>query len=149
MANDQPPAAPAPDMSVLTRQHLRAGWLGLLVFALLGISLEALHAWKNPAYLGVDNETRRLMWTLAHAHGVGLSLVQIAFAVTLRSLTSSRLVHVSRLLNAASLFIPLGFFLGGVTTYEADPGLGVLLVPIGALALVIALGMLVVQLFKA
>ena len=43
----------------------------------------------------------------------------------------------------------LGFFLGGVTTYEADPGLGVLLVPIGALALVIALGMLVVQLFKA
>jgi hypothetical protein len=145
MANDQAEA----DRSVLARRHLRAGWLGLLVFALLGITLEALHAWKVPAYLGVDNETRRLMWTLAHAHGVGLSLVQIGFAASLSEVTGARLVHASRLLNAASVLIPLGFFLGGVTTYEADPGLGVLLVPIGALALVIALALVVVQLFKA
>jgi hypothetical protein len=148
MANDHAPAAPAPDLTRLARRHLRAGWLGLLVFALLGIALEALHAWKNPAYLGVDNETRRLMWTLAHAHGVGLSLVQIAFAATLRALSSERLVLSSRLLNVAWALIPLGFFLGGVTTYEADPGFGILLVPIGALALVFGLGTLVLQLFK-
>src|SRR4029077_13196894 len=117
MVNDLDPAAPA--LAALTRQHLRAGWAGLWVFALLGITLEALHAWKNPAYLGVDNETRRLMWTLAHAHGVGLSLVQIAFATTARSAPGPRLRAASRLLHAAWFLIPLGFFLGGVTTYEA------------------------------
>ena len=36
-----------------------------------------------------------------------------------------------------------------VALMEADPGLGILLVPLGALSLVIALSLVVVQLFKA
>jgi len=129
-------------------QHLRFGWSGLLVFAALGVALEALHAWKVGAYLGVDNETRRLMWTLAHAHGVGLSLVQIAYAASLRLLAAApTLPLTSRLFHAATVLIPLGFFLGGVNTYEADPGFGILLVPVGALALLIALASVVRTLF--
>jgi hypothetical protein len=119
----------------------------LLLFAILGVALEALHAWKVSAYLGVDHEARRLMWTLAHAHGVGLSLVQIAFAASLRLMAADALRLASRLLNAATLLIPLGFFLGGVNTYEADPGFGILLVPVGALALLISLTLVVRVLF--
>jgi hypothetical protein len=36
---------------------------------------------------------------------------------------------------AASLLIPGGFFLGGVVIYAGDPGLGIVLVPVGALLL--------------
>lgn len=132
----------------LSLQHLRFGWSGLLVFALLGIALEALHAWKVGAYLGVDNETRRLMWTLAHAHGVGLSLLQIVYAASLRLMAAAPALFTTRLFHAATVLVPLGFFLGGVNTYEADPGFGILLVPLGALALLIALGTVVRALFR-
>ena len=135
------------DQKDLSMQHLRFGWSGLLVFAALGVALEALHAWKVGAYLGVDNETRRLMWTLAHAHGVGLSLLQIAYAASLRLMAAAPTQLTSRLFHAATVLVPLGFFLGGVNTYEADPGFGILLVPVGALALLIALGSVVRTLF--
>ena len=136
------------DVAALTiRQHLRFGWSGLLVFAALGVALEALHAWKVGAYLGVDHETRRLMWTLAHALGIGLSLLQIAFAASLPLMAAGPSPLTSRLLHAATVLVPLGFFLGGVNTFEADPGFGILLVPVGALALLIALGTVVRTLF--
>lgn len=141
-----------PVSSPSTRTHLRFGWTGLLVYALLGIGLEALHAWKSAAYLGVGNETRRLMWTLAHAHGVGLSLVHLGFAATLNSVAATerpKLAFASRAFCWASLLIPLGFFLGGTVTYEADPGLGVLLVPVGAVLLLFALARIVWVLFSA
>ena len=128
--------------SALVRSHLRVGWLGLALFAALGTALEALHAWKSFEYLGVGHETRRLMWTLAHAHGVGLSLIQIGFAATLaigRDLPLGSLRAASRLLHGALLLMPLGFLLGGVVTYGGDPSLGVLLVPAGALLLLAAL----------
>lgn len=125
-------------ITIAVRSHLRFAWIGLLVFATLGLTLEALHAWKSGAYLGVGNETRRLMWTLAHAHGVGLSLLHIGFAGTLKLLFETltpRLRLASRLLTWATLMLPGGFFLGGVVTYDGDPGLGVLLAPVGALLL--------------
>jgi membrane protein DedA with SNARE-associated domain len=50
-----------------------------------------------------------------------------------------KLELASRALIWASVLIPIGFFLGGTVTYEADPGVGVFLVPFGALALLIAL----------
>ena len=45
-----------------------------------GALLELLHALKLPWYLGVASDSRRLMWTLAHAHGVALGLVNLALA---------------------------------------------------------------------
>ena len=120
------------------RAHLRVGWWALLVFLSLGIGLEALHGFKADLYLNVENETRRLMWTLAHAHGVLLALVQIGFAATVHlspGWTGGTRALASRSLMAALVLMPLGFFLGGVIIYGGDPGLGVLLVPIGAVAL--------------
>jgi hypothetical protein len=43
--------------------------------------------------------------------------------------------RASPLLVAATLLLPGGFFLGGLFLKGGDPGLGVLLVPVGALAL--------------
>ncbi len=65
------------------RHHLRFGWWLLLVFASAGLALELLHGFKVRAYLDVSNETRRLMWTLAHAHGTLLGLVHIVFGLSL------------------------------------------------------------------
>lgn len=127
----------APEVEALQRRHLRLGWWSLFAFAALGVGLEALHGFKVAWYLAVANETRRLMWTLAHAHGTVLALVHLGFAASLPALAGRggldrRLRVASRALQAAALLLPLGFFLGGVWIYEGDPGLGILLVPVGA-----------------
>ena len=127
-------------MRVLIGRHLRFGWWSLLVFLTLGLALEAMHGFKVGWYLDVANDTRRLMWTLAHAHGVLLGLVNIAFALTqnLRPIPSPRRAVASALLIAASVLLPGGFFLGGLVVYEGDPGLGIFLTPIGGVLLLIA-----------
>ncbi len=119
--------------------HLRIGWWSLLVFVLLGSLLEFFHGWKIGWYLDVSNSTRRLMWTLAHAHGTLLSLVNIAFAWTTSTLVAAPNQLASRCLLGSTLLIPGGFFLGGTTIYAGDPGLGILLLPIGAFLLVVAI----------
>ena len=139
----------SPELRELIRKHLRFGWIGLLVFASFGAVLETLHAFKSGAYLGVGNETRRLLWTLAHAHGVGLSLLHIALAATLRlafAELTPRLRRAAVCLSLATVLLPGGFFLGGIATYDGDPGIGVLLAPVGAALLwaailLIALGL--------
>jgi hypothetical protein len=81
------------------------------------------------------------MWTLAHAHGALLGLVHVVFAVALRSvpeLASRSLGVASASLIAASVLLPGGFFLGGITVYGGDPGLGILIVPVGAACLLMA-----------
>jgi hypothetical protein len=115
-----------------------------LVFLTAGLVLESLHGFKVGAYLKVSNETRRLMWTLAHAHGTLLGLVNLAFASTLRGVPSwadSRKRFASSALLGATVLMPAGFFLGGVFIYAGDPGLGILLVPIGGILLFIAVFM--------
>jgi hypothetical protein len=123
------------------RRHLRIGWWSLLCFAAVGLVLEILHGFKVRAYLDVSNETRRLMWTLAHAHGTLLSLVHVIFGLSLRVAAEPlerNLRLISSCLIGASVLLPGGFFLGGVVVYGGDPGLGVLLVPIGAVLLLAA-----------
>ena len=122
-------------------RHLRFGWWSLLVFLTLGLVLETLHGFKVGFYLDVDNSTRRLMWTLAHAHGALLGLVHVVFGLSLRLAAESapaRLALVSRALVGATVLLPGGFFLGGVTFYGGDPGVGVALVPVGAVLLLLA-----------
>jgi hypothetical protein len=124
-----------------SQRHLRVGWWSLLGFAMLGLTLEALHGFKVRAYLDTSNETRRLMWTLAHAHGIGLALVHIVFGVMLRAAPESAPRNVSLTSTAlvlASVLLPGGFFLGGVVFYAGDPGVGIALVPVGAAALLYA-----------
>jgi hypothetical protein len=124
------------------RRHLRFGWWSLLLFATLGLVLESLHGFKVRAYLDVSNETRRLMWTLAHAHGTLLAVVHVIFGLSLRDvleLSPDNQRLVSSCLLGASTLLPGGFFLGGVAFYSGDPGLGALLVPIGAGLLLIGI----------
>jgi hypothetical protein len=123
------------------RLHLCFGWWSLLVFLSAGIGLEALHGLKMGFYLDVGNEVRRLMWTLGHAHGTLLSLVHVAFGASTRMvpMTDSSWVRIaSPCLVAASITLPGGFFLGGIKIYGGDPGLGIILVPFGAMLLVVA-----------
>ena len=126
--------------SSYTRLHLRFGWWSLFVFAILGLVLETLQGFKAPLYVDVSHDTRRLMWTLAHAHGVGLALIHVLFALSLPSLPSglARDRLVSRCLIAASVLLPGGFFAGGAIYYAGDPGPAILLVPVGALLLITA-----------
>lgn len=124
-----------------TQQHIRIGWWSLLLFLSLGLVLEVFHGFKINWYLGIAAETRRLMWTLAHAHGTLLALVHIAFAVSVQLLPqwnpgTRRLA--SRTLTAAGLLIPSGFLLGGIQIYSGDPGIGILLLPAGAFLLFMA-----------
>ena len=73
-----------------TRRHLRFGWWSLLVFLTLGFTLELLHGFKVGMYLDASNETRRLMWTLAHAHGSLLGLIHVLFGLSLRGRVGDR-----------------------------------------------------------
>ena len=124
--------------------HLKLGWVWLLLFATLGLVLEGLHGLKAGFYLDVGMETRRLMWTLAHTHSTLIGIVHLAFAMTLERIDRpDALGAASHALIAAGVLLPIGFFLGGVVTYGGDPGLGVLLVPIGALSLIVATGIVV------
>ena len=123
------------------RRHLRFGWWSLLVFAVIGLVLESFHGFKVRAYLDVSNDTRRLMWTLAHAHGTLLSLVHVLFGLSVRvapEMGARSRPLISWCLIGASLLLPGGFFLGGAVFYGGDPGVGVLLVPVGAVSMMIA-----------
>src|SRR5438045_7620502 len=114
-------------------RNLRFGWWSLLVFLSLGGALETLHGFKIGWYVDVGNETRRLMFTLVHAHGTLLALVNIAAGLTARIVERFTLrPSVSFALIWAAILLPAGFFLGGIVIYDGDPGLGVWLVPIGA-----------------
>lgn len=123
------------------QRHIRFGWWSLLVFATAGLVLETLHGFKVRAYLDVSNETRRLMWTLAHAHGTLLAVVHVIFGLTVRGareLSARNLRPISSALMGASVLLPGGFFLGGIAFYSGDPGFGILLVPFGAVLLLAA-----------
>lgn len=129
---------------VVVRRHLRFGWWSLLFFLTVGLILEGLHGFKVAAYLKTSMETRRVMWTLAHAHGTMLALVHLGFAFTIRTFPEQNVKArewASAFLRAATLLIPAGFALGGMFIYAGDPGLGILLVPLGALLLFAAVFM--------
>ena len=132
----------------IARRHQLIGWCGLLLFLTLGLGLETLHGFKVGAYLDPEHRNRRLMWTLAHAHGTLISLVNIAFAVGLVQFgrwTPARLKLASFFLIDGLLLLPTGFFLGGVWHTETDPWLGVLLVPLGAVLLLIAVALIAIS----
>ena len=130
-------------------RNLRFGWWSLLVFLCLGGVLETLHGFKVRWYVDVGNETRRLMFTLAHAHGTLLALINIAAGLTARKMDRFELrPSVSFALIWAAILLPAGFFLGGIVIYDGDPGLGVWLVPIGAVLLFYSVARVALDLSK-
>jgi uncharacterized membrane protein len=130
-------------------RNLRFGWWSLLVFLSVGGALETLHGFKIGWYLDVGNETRRLMFTLAHAHGTLLALINIAAGLTVRKVDRFELrPSVSFALIWAAILLPAGFFLGGIVIYDGDPGLGVWLVPVGAILLFYSVARIALDLSK-
>lgn len=129
-------APPAIDRALALR-HQRLGWWSLAVFATLGLGLETLHGLKVGLYLDVGNDTRRLLWTLAHAHGALVGALHVLYGLTLQSVPASPLA--SRCLTLAGVLLPAGFFIGGIDVHGGDPGLGVLLVPPAGVLLIVAL----------
>ena len=96
-----------------SRRHLRFGWWSLFAFTALGMGLDLLHGFKAQTYLDASNQTRRLMWTLAHAHGTLIAVVNVIFGICLRvipgfSRRSLRLI--SWILIASGIVLPLSFF---------------------------------------
>ncbi|HEX6767260.1 MAG TPA: GNAT family N-acetyltransferase, partial [Polyangiaceae bacterium] len=129
-------------LETLAKKHLRVGYWTLLGFLSLGVLLEAFHGFKVGYYLDVQNDARRLAFRLGHAHGTLLALVHVAFGLTLASRFAPPLKSAERaspLLVAATLLLPGGFLLGGLFSNGGDPGPGVFLVPLGALALFFAI----------
>jgi hypothetical protein len=127
----------------LMQRHLLFGWTLAATFVVLGLALELLHGFKIQWYLAVANDTRRLLWTLAHAHGVLLGVVNVVYALSLRNfpVRGSRMSLVSALLIGGSLGLPGGFLLGGIVVHGGDPNLFIMLSPIGGALLVAALPM--------
>lgn len=129
------------DASALAWRHIRFGWWALLCFVTLGVTLEIMHGFKIGWYLKPAYETRRLMWTLGHAHGTLLALVNVVFGISVVALAGGfRRFHrwASPCLMGASILLPGGFFLGGTYTYDGDPGIGIFLVPLGAAMLMVS-----------
>ena len=122
-------------------RHLRNGWWSLFAFLALGVVLETLHGFKVGWYLDADADIRRLMFTLAHAHGTLLALVNIALGLTLKSVGGFTLENTaSKTVIWGSFILPMGVFMGGFFIHDGDPGLGVLFVPIGAFMLLYGVG---------
>jgi hypothetical protein len=137
MAPSSPDPETDPCVEQRSRLHLRIGWWALAAFIVVGIGLETLLGLRVPWYVDVASEPRRLMFRLAHAHGTLLSLVNVAYGLSLAATSRRRPLGpwASRAMLAANALVPLGFFAGGVVIHDGDPSLAILLVPLGALAL--------------
>jgi hypothetical protein len=127
-----------PQFAALRRRHLRFGWASLFAFVVLGGVLETMHGFKVDWYLAVGNETQRLLWRLAHAHGTFLALVHVGFAATLVA-TGERPKLASPCLIGASVALPGGFLLGAFGGHGGDPGVGIVLVPLGLVLLLVGI----------
>lgn len=122
----------------LVALNVRFGLWALFAYVSLGLGLEAMHGFKVSWYL--EFETRRLMWTLGHAHGVLLSMLTVGFGMLLRARAHGHADAWSRAasgcLMGATILLPGGFLLGGIYVYGGDPGPGVLLSPLGGALLI-------------
>jgi hypothetical protein len=113
--------------------HARRYGFGLLfVSACLGFALELAHALKLSPYLDVPLRRELLIW--AHAHGVGLALVLLAYGAS-----GAASVTNVKWLALGALGMVSGFALASVDLHESDPGIAIVLVPVGALLVLRAL----------
>ena len=116
-----------------TAPLIRQGWISLAAWIVFGILIEGFIGFRTPAVL--DDSVRRDMFRLAHVHGTLLNLVLIAAAICAR-LELIRIGRIASLgLRLSVVLLPVGFLLGGIWHFKDDPGLGIFLVPIGALLL--------------
>ena len=147
MARSKPSPSPS-EASPLRRAHLRLGWPLLLSGVLAGVTLEGLLGFKWTALLG--DPLRRELLALAHFHAGLLGLVNLVYAGYADSpgLGERARRAASRALRLGSLCLPSGFLLGGLWHPEGDPGLGIVLVPVGAVAIAVAVALQVYAVWR-
>jgi hypothetical protein len=115
---------------------MRQAWISLAIWIAFGILLEGFSAFRSAVLL--DDYVRRDMFRLAHSHGTLLNLVLITAAICAR-LDLIRLSRSSSIsLRTSVVILPVGFFLAGIWHFKDEPGLAILLVPVGAVLLLVA-----------
>lgn len=120
---------------------LKGGLLGLLVWLVGGLTLESFHGLKAALYL--EDDLRREMWTLAHSHGTLFSVICLVLFLLQPFFNPKKAALADKLFAVAAWMMPIGFFAGGLTHSESDPGIAILfLVPPGGLMAAAALGIL-------
>lgn len=124
------------DSSAIVARLIRQGWISLSLWIAFGILIEGLIGFRIPALM--DDSIRREMLRLAHAHGTLLNLVLITAAICGRLGLLGIQPLTATILRVAVVTLPLGFLVGGIWHYRDDPGLGIVLVPVGALLLLFA-----------
>ena len=114
---------------------IRQGWISLALWIAFGGLLEGFNGFRSPAYL--DDAVRREMFRLAHAHGTLLNLVLVGAAISAR-LDLIRLGRMASLgLCSAAVLLPAGFLFAGLWHLKDEPGPAILLVPVGAVLLLV------------
>lgn len=115
---------------------IRQAWISLALWIAFGILLEGFNAFRSPALL--DDAVRREMFRLAHAHGTLLNLVLLAAVICARLGLIRLGAKTSAGLRAAVVLLPAGFLFGGFWHFKDEPGPAILLVPIGAVLLLVS-----------
>lgn len=117
-----------------TRSLAAQAWLGLAFWLSFGLLLEGLIGYRSPAYL--QDEMRRDLFRLAHAHGAIFSLLLAISWLYLRS-SSVTIPNVALWsLRLGTILMPIGFLLGGMWHTETDPNLLIVLAPIGGVMVI-------------
>ncbi len=90
------------------------------------------------------------MFTLAHAHGALLAIINIIFALSIEKIGNlgNYIKFISPGLILSSILLPSGFLLGGLAIYGGDPGVGIILAVIGAISFVITIGLIAILTLK-
>ncbi|MBK7993383.1 MAG: hypothetical protein IPK14_08125 [Blastocatellia bacterium] len=130
----------------LSKRHKRYGWTALFLFLSFGSLLEGLLGFKSIGL--VMDPLRRELWSLAHFHGAMLAIINLVYSHWTENISSSQQNIASWSLIFGSILLPLGFFLGGIAHLEADPSLGIFLVPIGTLMLLYTIFLQVINSWK-
>lgn len=120
--------------SPLAASIAKQAWYSLAFWMTAGLFLEGLLAFRSPAYL--QDPMRRELFRLAHAHGTVLNIVTLVAGLYLSKGLISPPSIVLWSLRLGVIAMPLGFLLGGISHSETDPGIGILLAPVGGLMII-------------
>ena len=107
------------------------GWWGLAFWLSFGLLIEGLIGFRTPGYL--QDQMRRELFRLAHAHGTLFSMLLIIAAFSIKGGLIKPPTAAIRSLQAGTLLMPLGFLLGAVWHSETDPNVLIFLSPLGGL----------------
>lgn len=127
-----PSESEVPAVESHRRAHEKFGWTALLVALTFGVVLEGYLGFRSPL---IEDELRHDLWSLAHFHAAMLAILNLVYG---RWAEEQPFALASSALMIGSGAIPLGFFLGGLSHPEGDPGAWILLVPVGAVLVLAA-----------